>query len=163
MERGLDFVRSQVGNAVAQHQALVDALTSHASQAQDPRFADLCRRFIPIMSRHQGMLEQYHTTLGASGSTARKVLGRVFELGRDLVDAMRDSDYYRLVGDIVMSRQAEDTFKTFREAGRVLGNETLRRLGDECERDHDRFAEQANRLVQEIFVEYAKAEVPSHV
>jgi hypothetical protein len=162
MESGIDFLKSQVNNAVAQHAALLDSLTSHASQARDARFRDLCRRFIPIMTRHQGMLEEYQASLGATEGKAKKILGRVFELGKDLVDAMRESDYYRLVGDLVMSRQAEDTFKTFREAGRMLGNEDLRRLGDEGERDHDRFAEQANRLVQEMFVEQVRAEVPSH-
>jgi hypothetical protein len=60
------------------------------------------------------------------------------------------------VGDIVISRQAEDTFKTFREAGRALGIARLQQLGDMGERDHDDYHREANRLAQQIFVEYVR-------
>ena len=42
------------------------------------------------------------------------------------------------------------------EAGKQLGNERLREIGDKCERDHDRYADEANRLCQTIFVEHVR-------
>jgi len=60
----------------------------------------------------------------------------------------------RLVGDIVTARQAEDTFKTFREAGRTLGIQRLAEIGETGERDHDEYVKQANRLAQQLFVEH---------
>jgi hypothetical protein len=77
-------------------------------------------------------------------------------MARDLADAARESDFLRLVGDIVMARQSEDTFKTFREAGKILGNERLREIGDIGERHHDVYVKEANRLVQQIFVEHVQ-------
>ena len=59
-------------------------------------------------------------------------------------------------GDIVVSRQAEDTFKTFREAGRALGIARLQQLGDLGERDHDDYHREANRLAQQMFVEHVR-------
>jgi hypothetical protein len=55
-----------------------------------------------------------------------------------------------------MARQAEDTFKTFREAGRQLGIQQLAAIGDMAERHHDDYAREANRLVQQMFVENAR-------
>ena len=75
-------------------------------------------------------------------------------MARDLADAPREGDFLRLVGDIVTSRQSEDTFKTFREAGRTLGIQRLAEVGEMGERDHDDYARQANRLAQQLFVEY---------
>jgi hypothetical protein len=57
------------------------------------------------------------------------------------------------VHDIVMARQSEDTFKTFREAGKMLGNRTLQEIGDIGERHHDSYVKEANRLLQHMFVE----------
>jgi len=88
----------------------------------------------------------------------------IFRVARDLADAARESDFLRLVGDIVTARQSEDTFKTFREAGRQLGIDRLAEIGEKCERDHDRYADDANRLVQQMFVEHARgAELAANV
>ena len=75
-----------------------------------------------------------------------------------LTDAARESDFLRLVGDIVMARQSEDTFKTFREAGRALGNEDLARIGEMGERHHDEYVKEANRLCAQMFVEHVRGE-----
>jgi hypothetical protein len=156
MERGIDFLKSQINNAVMQHDALVRALEDHESQAEDPRFRDLCTRFIPQMREHQRMLEDYQLKLGAEASMGKKVIGRAAGIARDLADAARESDFLRLVGDIVMARQAEDTFKTFREAGRALGDTELARIGEIGERHHDEYVAEANRLIQQMFVEHVR-------
>ena len=60
-----------------------------------------------------------------------KALGKALGMARDLADSARESDFLRLVGDIVTARQSEDTFKTFREAGKALGMtwaQTMRRV-----------------------------------
>jgi hypothetical protein len=156
MDRGTDFLKSQINNAVMQHGAFLRALEDHESQAEDPRFRDLCTRHIPHMREHQRMLEEYQQTLGAEAGVGKKALGAALGMARDLADAARESDFLRLVGDIVMARQAEDTFKTFREAGRTLNIEPLARLGEVGERHHDEYVKEANRLVQQIFVEHAR-------
>ena len=156
MERGIDFLKSQVNNAVMQHETFVKNLVDHESQAEDTRFRELCTKYIPVMQGHQRMLEDYQREIGAETGTAKKVLGKALGVARDLADAARESDFLRLVGDIVTSRQSEDTFKTFREAGRQLGIQRLADIGDKCERDHDRYADDANRLIQQLFVEHAR-------
>ena len=156
MVRGYDFLKSQVNNAVAQHKAFLNALEDHESQADDHRFRDLCSRHIPHLRGHQRMLEEYQSQLGAETSTAKKIVGAALSAARDLADAARESDFLRLVGDIVMARQAEDTFKTFREAGKMMGNKTLHEIGEIGERHHDAFVKEANRLVQHMFVEHAE-------
>jgi hypothetical protein len=55
-----------------------------------------------------------------------------------------------------MARQSEDTFKTFREAGRQLGIQQLAQIGEIGERHHDDYVKEANRLVQQMFVEHAR-------
>ena len=55
MDRGIDFLKSQVNNAVMQHGTFLKNLVDHESQAEDPRFRDLCSRFIPHMQQHQRM------------------------------------------------------------------------------------------------------------
>jgi hypothetical protein len=102
------------------------------------------------------MLEEYQHQLGAEEGIAKKALGKAMGVARDLADAARESDFLRLVGDIVMARQSEDTFKTFREAGKVLANEQLQRIGDIGERHHDEYVKEANRLVQQMFVEHVQ-------
>ena len=156
MDRGTDFLKSQVNNAVMQHQTFLRALEDHEGQAEDPRFRDLCTRHIPHMREHQRMLEEYQRTLGAEAGVAKKAVGAALGMARDLADAARESDFLRLVGDIVMARQAEDTFKTFREAGRALGIEPLARIGEIGERHHDEYVKEANRLCQQIFVEHVR-------
>ncbi len=156
MDRGMDFLKSQINNAVMQHRTFLQALEDHEGQAEDRRFRDLCGRHIPHMREHQRMLEEYQQQLGAEEGTVKKVMGKAMGVARDLADSARESDFLRLVGDIVMARQAEDTFKTFREAGKMLANETLQRIGDIGERHHDEYVKEANRLVQQMFVEHVQ-------
>jgi hypothetical protein len=156
MDRGIDFLKSQVNNAVMQHQTFLKALEDHEQQAEDPRFRDLCSRHIQPMREHQRMLEEYQSELGAETGTMKKAVGAALGAARDLADAARESDFLRLVGDIVMARQSEDTFKTFREAGKILSNERLRSIGDIGERHHDVYVHEANRLVQQMFVEHVQ-------
>jgi cell division septum initiation protein DivIVA len=156
MDRGIDFLKSQINNAVMQHQTFVDNLADHEKQADDARFRALCARFLPKAQAHQRMLEDYQRELGAETGTAKKMLGKALGAARDLADAARESDFLRLVGDIVTSRQSEDTFKTFREAGRALGIARLQQIGDVGEREHDEFHREGNRLVQQMFVELVR-------
>ena len=156
MDRGIDFLKAQVNNAVMQHQTFLQALEDHEGQAEDRRFRDLCGRHIPRMREHQRMLEEYQQQLGAETGLVKKAMGKAMGVARDLADAGRESDFLRLVGDIVMARQSEDTFKTFREAGKVLGNSQLQQIGDTGERHHDEYVKEANRLVQQMFVEHVQ-------
>ena len=156
MDRGIDFLKSQVNNAVMQHQTFLDNLEAHEGQAEDARFRDLCSRYIPKAREHQRMLEEYQARIGAEAGAGKKMLGKAMGMAKDLADMARESDFLRLVSDLVMSRQAEDTFKTFREAGRALNLAELAQLGDVGERGHDDFNREANRLVQQLFIEHAR-------
>ena len=156
MDRGIDFLKSQINNAVMQHKTFVENLVDHEKQADDARFRDLCSRFIPKAQSHQRMLEDYQREIGAETGAGKKVLGKALGMARDLADAARESDFLRLVGDIVTARQSEDTFKTFREAGKQLGIARLQQLGDTGEKDHDEYHREANRLAQQLFVEYVR-------
>jgi len=157
MDTGNDFLKSQMHNAAAQHHAFLKGLEDHAAQAEDPRFRDLCTRYIPAMRDHQRMLEDYQHELGAPGAgVLKRALGATVNAARDLADSVRESDFLRLVGDIVLSRQSEDTFKTFREAGRALGLPQLAEIGEAGERDHDSYNRDANRLAQQLFVEQVR-------
>jgi len=161
MDRGKDFLIAQVNNAVGLHTNFLDALESHADQAEDQRYAALCRKYIPMMQGHRSMLEQYQEEVGGSEGMMKKAMGAVMGKARDLADMTRESDFLRLVQDIVMSRQLEDTFKTFREAGRQLGMTSLAQLGEQCEREHDEYNRDASRLVQQLFVEHVRDEDPA--
>ncbi len=153
MEPGQQFLKSQVNNAVAQHRAFLNAIEAHEDQADDDRFRDLCSRHIPQMREHQRMLEEYQSQLSGEAGTGNNILGAVLGAARDLADAARESDFARLVADIVMARQGQDTFKTFREAGKMMGYHTLHEIGDIGERRHDAYVKEANRLGQHMFVE----------
>lgn len=153
MEHGSEFLRSQVRNVLLQHGTFLRSLEDHESQAEDPRFRDLCARHIPHMRLHQRMLEEYQSQLGDGPGVASRVVGSAIGVVKDLADAAVANDYNRLIGDIVMARQSEDSFKTFREAGKMLGNRTLQEIGDIGERHHDAYVKEANRLVQHMFVE----------
>jgi hypothetical protein len=153
MDRGPQFLKSQVNNAVVQHRAFLNALEAHEDQAEDDRFRDLCSRHIPQMREHQRMLEEYQSQLGADAGPGKNILGALLGAARDLADSARESDFARLVADIVMARQAEDTFKTFREAGKMMAYRTLHEIGDSGERHHNAYVKDANRLVQHMFVE----------
>jgi len=156
MDRGNAFLKSQIDNAVTQHGAFLSALEAHEEQAEDPRFSDLCVRQLPHMRQHQHMLEEYQSQLGGGSGIARTVIGTTVSAVRDLADAARESDYICLVGDIVMARQSEDAFRTFREAGKMMGNRTLQEIGDIGERRHDAYVKEASRLVQHMFVEHVQ-------
>lgn len=160
MDRGIDFLKSQVNNAVMQHKTLLDNLEDHEKQADDVRYRDLCSRAIPQMREHQRMLEDYQRALGAEAGVAKSVMGKALGVARDLADAARESDFLRLVGDIVTARQSQDTFTTFREAGRMLGNDQLQRIGETGEQHHEQFVRDANRLVQQMFVEHVRGVEP---
>jgi hypothetical protein len=156
MDRGIDFLKSQINNAVMQHRTLLENLEDHEKQAEDPRYRDLCSAAIPQMREHQRMLEQYQQEIGAETGVAKNVLGKALGVARDLADVARESDFLRLVGDIVTARQSQDTFGTFREAGRVLANPQLQRIGEMGEQHHEQFVRDANRLVAQMFVEHAR-------
>lgn len=156
MDRGTDFLKSQVNNAVMQHQTFLQNLEDHESQADDQRFRDLCSKYIPQMREHQRMLEAYQQQIGAEMGAGKKLLGKALGLGRDLADAARESDFLRLVGDIVTARQSQDTAFTFREAGRTLGNEQLSQLGENLERHHAEYVRDANNLVVLMFVDHVR-------
>jgi hypothetical protein len=153
MERGKHFLRTQVNNAVAQHRAFLNSLEAHEREADDDRFRDLCSHHIPQMREHQRMLEEYQSQLGAEPGTGKNMLAAIAGSARDLADSARESDFFRLVADIAMARQAEDTFKTFREAGKMMGYQTLHEIGEIGERHHDAYVKEANRLAQHMFVE----------
>jgi hypothetical protein len=156
MDRGTAFLKAQINNAVMQHRTFVENLADHEKQAEDERYRDLCARFLPKATAHQQMLEAYQAELGTDTGTAKKMLGKALGVARDLADAARESDFLRLVGDIVTSRQSEDTFKTFRDAGRALGLQTLAKLGELGEREHDVYAKEANALAKEMFVDLVR-------
>ena len=158
MDRGEDFLKAQINNAVMSHGLFCKALHEHEGQADDERFRALCEKYIPPMREHQRMLEEYQKEIGADGlgGGLKKAMGAVLDVARDLADATRESDFLRLVNDIVMSRQSEDTFKTFREAGKQLGLAKLAQIGDMGEKGHDDFHREANRLVQALFIEHAQ-------
>jgi len=156
MDKGLDFLKSQVSNAAMQHGTLLKNLEDHERQADDIRYRDLCSRVIPQMREHQRMLEEYQHTLGAEAGVTKTVVGKAMGAARSLADAARESDFLRLVGDIVEARQSQDTFATFREAGRALGNTQLQQIGDMGERHHEQFIRDANRLAQQMFVEHVR-------
>ena len=159
MEKGDEFLRSQVNNAVAQHHNFLESLKSHAASAVDPRFRALCEKYIPMMAQHQAMLEQYQRSLGGGEGKLKRALAGVLETGKEWLDASLGDDYLCLVGDAVLARQGEDMFRTFREAGRILGDDSMRRVGEEGEQGHDQYVQDANRLVLQLFVENVQAGV----
>ena len=163
MDRGTDFLKSQIANAVMQHDTLLQSLVDHEKQAEDPRFRDLCSKHIPMMREHQRQLETYANQLGAEQGMAKKALGKALGVAKDLADSARESDFLRLVSDIVMARQSEDTFKTFRESGKMLGNQQLQQIGEHGERGHDEFVKEGNRLVQQMFVEHVRGTTAADV
>ena len=160
MDRGMDFLKSQINNAVMQHQTFLENLEDHEGQAEDQRFRDLCSKSIPQMREHQRMLEQYQQQIGAELGAGKKILGKALGIGRDLADAARESDFLRLVGDIVTARQSQDTAGTFRDAGRMLGNDQLSQLGETLERHHAEYVREANSLVVLMFVDHVRGTAP---
>lgn len=156
METGSEFLQSQVSDAVMLHRAFLDALGDHRDDADDLRFGELCARYMPIMKELQQQLEEFQKAMGSGQGIRKRVMGRVVGAARELADVAREDDFRRLIGDVAMSSMAEETFRTFREAGRMLGNRELAQLGAMGEREHDDFSRDANRLAQAMFVERVK-------
>ena len=161
MDTGRDFLRAQVNNCISQHQLLLDSLRDHVDQADDPRYRELCSKHLPHMERHQGTIEEYGKSIGAEGGGALKnALGAVLGKARDAVDAMRETDFLRVVGDIVMIRQAQDTFGTFAKAGTQIGDTRLAEIGRTGEQEHDRMQQEFNAYVAQLFVDHVNGTAP---
>lgn len=152
MQSGIDFVRTQVDTAIATHAALLDSMSLHEGEADDPRYRGLCDRYLPRMRDHQGMLEDLRTTLGPDRNGV--FLRKPVVSSRSLADA-QTSDYERLESDLDLARRLEVAFKTFRDAGRSLRIEGLSRFGEIAERHHDDYSDDAKRLLLQMFVERA--------
>lgn len=158
MERGRDFLRAQVSNCVLQHKTLIENLEDHERQAQDARYRALCSRYVPRLREHQRMLEEYRASLGEpGGGGVKEALGALLGKARDTVDALRESDFLRVVGDVVTIRQAQDTFATFAGVGDRIGEPRLAALGRTGEQEHDQMQREFNQLAQALFVEHVQA------
>lgn len=158
MQKGRDFLKAQINNAIMQHKTLLEDIADHAKQASDVRYRALCEKHLTRMRDHQQMLESYATSIGAEGpGGVKKAVGAVLGKARDAVDAMRETDFLRLVGDIVTIRQSQDTFGTFAAAGERLGDARLAELGRTCERGHDEMQREFNELVRTMFVEHVQS------
>ncbi|HXI11835.1 MAG TPA: hypothetical protein VNM92_04230 [Thermoanaerobaculia bacterium] len=158
MDKGRDFLRAQVNNAIMLHATLIENLEDHIKQAEDNRYRELCQRYLTRMGPHQRTLEDYGTSIGAAGATGvKKAIGVVLGKARDAVDSMRESDFLRVVGDIVTIRQCQDTFATFAEAGDKIGEPRLSEIGRTCERDHDEMQREFNQLIRTMFVAHTLA------
>jgi hypothetical protein len=160
MSRGFGFLKQQIDTALELHAAFIRAMGDHADQADDIRYRDFCLRSVPLMEHHRKLLQDYRQSLGVESEDAiTRPSPSMIRLGRDLADS-RESDYGRLVGDIVAARQLEDLFKTFREAGRMLGDTRLFELGEVGEAHHDDMVREGNRLAQMMFVEHVRGVPP---
>lgn len=76
MEKGTDFLKSQVNNAVMQHRMFLQNLIDHEKQAGDERFRALCSGFVSKAEEHQRMLEDYQREIGAEAGLAKKAIAR---------------------------------------------------------------------------------------
>jgi len=87
MENGNAFLKSQIDNAVVQHETFLKALEAHEVEADDPRFSNLCARHLPHMRDHQRMLVEYQSQLGGGSGIVKTVIGSAANIVRDLADA----------------------------------------------------------------------------
>jgi len=149
MQSGIDFLRDQVAEAAVVHASLLESMIYHESEANDPRYRDLCDRHLPRMREHQLMLEDLRASLGARGGIPP------IRISRSFADAPV-ADYKRLSEDLDLARRLEVTFKTFRDAGRSLRLDRLARIGETAERHHDEYSADAKRLLLQMFIERAK-------
>jgi hypothetical protein len=157
MDRGRDFLKSQVNNAIMQHRTLLENLRDHREQAQDDRYRQLCDRYLPHAEQHQQQLESYGGTIGVNpGEGFKEAIGAALGKARDVVDAVREDDFLRIVGDTVTIRQSQDTFSTFAEVGERIGEQQLADLGRRGAQDHVRMAEEFNDLTNQLFLERVK-------
>jgi len=160
MDTGRDFLRAQVNNCIMQHQTLLEAIRDHVDQADDPRYRALCSKHLPHMERHQGVIEEYGKTIGATGGGVLKgALGAVLGKARDAVDALRETDFLRVVGDIVMIRQSQDTFATFARAAEKIGDARLAQIGKSGESEHDTMQREFNDFIADLFVDHVNGNV----
>jgi hypothetical protein len=158
MHEGRDFLRAQVSNCVMQHKTLLESLEDHEKQAEDAQFRALCTRYLPKVREHQRMLDEYRATLGeVSGAGFKAALGFVLGKAKDAADALRTDDFIRVVEDIVMIRQAQDTFGTFAAAGDRIGEPKLAELGRHGQQEHDEMQREFNALVADMFVRQASS------
>ncbi|HEX8394132.1 MAG TPA: hypothetical protein VF665_17445 [Longimicrobium sp.] len=158
MHEGRDFLRAQVSNCVMQHRTLLESLEDHEKQAEDAEFRALCTRHLPAVRQHQKTLEEYRATLGEqSGEGFKGALGFVLGKAKDAADALRNDDFLRIVEDIVMLRQAQDTFATFAAAGTALGEARLAEIGRTGEQAADTLQREFNALVHKMFIRQAQA------
>ncbi|HEY0020267.1 MAG TPA: hypothetical protein VGC13_28480 [Longimicrobium sp.] len=158
MHEGRDFLRAQVSNCVMQHKTLLESLEDHEKQAEDAQFRALCTRYLPRVREHQSKLDEYRATLGeVSGEGFKAALGFVLGKAKDAADALRTDDFLRIVEDIVMIRQAQDTFGTFAAAGDRIGEPKLAELGRQGQQEHDEMQREFNALVAEMFVRQASS------
>ena len=157
MDRGIDFLKSQINNAVMQHQSFVENLADHEKQAEDARFRDLCSRFLPKAQAHQRMLEDYQREIGA-GDGRRKKGAR--QGARRRARSRRCGARERFPPPRWRHRRlASDRRTPSRPSGKRARRSALSRLqeiGDMGEREHDDFHREANRLVQQMFVEHVR-------
>ena len=89
----------------------------------------------------------------------KNAIGAVLSKARDVVDGFRETDFLRMVGDIVMIRQAQDTFGTFARAGELLGEKTLAQLGQAGEAEHDAMQRDFNQYIATLFVAHVNGTV----
>jgi hypothetical protein len=163
MDTGRDFLRAQINNTIALHHSLIDELESHARQADEAAFRELCTRWIPRMEQHQRQLESYGASVGADGSgTLKKTLGAVLAKARETVDSFRETDFLRIVGDTVMVRQLQDTYETFAVAGLRTGDQRLADLGKQGAFEHDEMQREFNALTREMFIDHLQGAVAAH-
>jgi hypothetical protein len=158
MQTGQDFLRAQVNNSIMQHQALLTAVREHMEHGDAPPFRALCARHVPILEHHQRLLEAYAHSIGTpGGGTIKNVVGAVLEKARDLAESFRDSDFLRVVGDVVMIRQSQDTFNAFAHAGDHLHDAALAELGRGCAHDHDTMQREFNTYAVSLFVDLVRS------
>jgi hypothetical protein len=138
-----------------QHETLLENIDSHGRQAEDLRFRDLCDRYLPRLRSHQRLLGDYARTIGAEPSGLKRALGDVLGKARNIADMGRESDFLRLVGDIVLIRQAQDTFGCFAAIGDKIAEPKLSEIGRQCEREHDEMQREFNALARTMFVDHA--------
>jgi hypothetical protein len=164
MQTGIDFLKSQLDEAISYHAALLQSMADHEGEADDTRYRDLCELHLPRMRQHQMMMQEFQAILGAPAAPAnpgevagaiRRTAGSVLGFAKGLADAPQ-SDFQRLSADIDLARKLEVIFRTFRDAGRELRIDRLARIGEMAERHHDEYSADAKRLLVQLFVERAQ-------
>ena len=155
METGREFLQAQVNNTIALHHAVIDELESHAKQADEPAYRELCLKWIPRMEDHHRKLVAYGASIGADDSGGiKKALGAVLAKARETVDSLRETDFLRIVGDTVMARQLQDTYETFAVAGARTGDQQLTDLGKHGSAEHDQMQREFNELTRDMFIDH---------